>query len=254
MTAADDPYGDLLLGGPTLQPERATWIAISAVTTTDGVIAVRGSSRGIGGPGDRVAMRRIRRGADAVLVGAGTVRAEGYDAAMTGPEDVSWRRERGLADRPALVVATRSGDLGAFGAGVRESRVVLLGPLGAGVRLDDLRGRLRAGGSTLEVLDPDQGDGPGWPHALRVLRDAGIRRVACEGGPTLNAQLLAAGVVDEVLLTVAPRILGVAVDGTTTAGFAGGRTFGGRLELRSAIPVGDEVLLRYAVVPAAAGD
>jgi riboflavin biosynthesis pyrimidine reductase len=250
---ADDPYRDLVLGGLRSDDARERpWVALCAVTSVDGVTAVDGSSRGIGGAGDMRAMLRIRRGADAVLVGAATVRAEGYDAAMTRAEDVAWRVEHGLTERAALVIVSRTLELGDLGGGVRDTHVIVLtatDPDAPTRDLRDLAARLAANGSRLEVIDV-AGHDPrtiSWPRALAALRDAGLRRVSCEGGPSVNAQLLAQGLVDEVFLTIAPRVLGGGA--STLTGFAGTDPLPVPLRVRSVVPVGDELLVRYEVPP-----
>jgi riboflavin biosynthesis pyrimidine reductase len=244
VASPDDPYCDLLLGDlPLVDARERPWVALCAVTSSDGVTAVEGSSRGIGGDADRIAMRRIRRGADAVLVGAATVRAEGYDAPMTRAEDIDWRLAQGLQARAALVIVSRTLDLGPFGGGVQGTRVIVLTADPARPAPQVLQRRLEANGSSLEVIDAGRGGRLDWPSALERLREAGLRRVSCEGGPSVNGQLLAHGLVDEVFLTVAPRILGVGP--ATLAGYAGTRPVGDRLRLRSVAQVGDELLLRY---------
>lgn len=249
MTDIKDPYAELLLGDPA----GGSWIALCAVASSDGVTAVGGSSRTIGGTADRLAMRRIRRGADAVLVGAATVRAEGYDAPLTSEGDVAWRRARGLSERAALVIVSRTLALGTFGAGVHDTRVIILTDTMADAAASQtptadvaaLRSLIQRGGSTLEVVPVGRDGRLDWASALAWLRETGITRISCEGGPSLNAQLLDAGLVDEVLLTVAPRIIGVGAG--MLSGYAGALTREVRLELRSWEAVGDELLLRYLV-------
>lgn len=242
-----DPYHDLLVGGedpPT--DRRLPWVAICAVTSSDGVIAIDGSSRGIGGPADLRALQRIRRGADAVLVGGATVRAEGYDAAVTRTEDAGWRLERRLERRAAIVIVTRSLDLGTFGENVRDTRVVLL-TVGTRAEPTVLSERLAANGSTLEVIDGSVDGELDWAVALERLLAAGLRRISCEGGPSVNEQLLTRGLVDEVFLTVAPRMLGARARTPDAVGFAGGADLDGPMRLYSAFPVGDELLVRYTL-------
>lgn len=249
MTDVADPYAELLLG----EPAGGTWLALCAVASSDGVTAVAGSSRTIGGSADRLAMRRIRRGADAVLVGAATVRAEGYDAPLTSDLDAGWRQERGLSERAALVIVSRTLDLGTFGGGVHDTRVIVLTdimPAAAASQAPTadvaaLRSLLERGGSTLEVVPVGRDGRLDWAAALGWLRETGITRISCEGGPSLNAQLLDAGLVDEVLLTVAPKVLGGGAG--TLSGYAGALTREVRLQLRSVNAVGDELLLRYLV-------
>jgi riboflavin biosynthesis pyrimidine reductase len=246
MTDLAEPYAELVLGESSAE----TWVALCAVASSDGVIAVDGSSRTIGGPADRLAMRRIRRGADAVLVGAATVRAEGYDAPLTSDLDAGWRQDRGLSERAALVIVSRTLDLGTFGGGVQGTRVVVL----TDAELTDverradvtaLRSRLEGSGSTLELVSVGRDGAVDWAAALSWLAEAGITRISCEGGPSVNAQLLDAGLVDEVLLTVAPALLGTGPG--RTAGYAGEVSDAVPLELHSASRVGDELLVRYHV-------
>jgi riboflavin biosynthesis pyrimidine reductase len=243
------PYDDLLLGGATLDVDRVRpWVAICAVTSSDGVTAVDGSSRGIGGAADLQALLRIRRAADAVLVGAATVRAEGYDAALTRDSDVAWRLARGLAARAALVIVSRTLALGDFGGAIRDTRVIVLTAGSQHRQLDALAARLAEHDSSLEVIDVGPDETLDWSAALTWLRDAGLMRVSCEGGPSINAQLLARGLIDEVFLTIAPRILGAGGTGALT-GYAGPTPLPDLLRLRSAVPVGDELLVRYERSP-----
>jgi riboflavin biosynthesis pyrimidine reductase len=85
-------------------------VAAVMIASIDGQATVAGRSRGLGHPVDRALMRALRASADAVLVGAATVRAERY-ARLFDAEDVAARVAAGLSERPPLVVATRSGDV-----------------------------------------------------------------------------------------------------------------------------------------------
>jgi riboflavin biosynthesis pyrimidine reductase len=134
------------------------WVVLSMVSTVDGAIALDGVSGGLGNPTDQAVFLHTRRSADAVLVGAETVRAEGY---------------RPLPAHQRLVVVSASGELGATG------------------------GALAAAGNT-SVASGDVGD---------IVRSIDGDVCSLEGGPTLNGQALAAGVVDEMCLTVSPRLV-----------------------------------------------
>jgi riboflavin biosynthesis pyrimidine reductase len=242
--APADPYSDLVIGDRRPAGATRPWVAICAVASADGVVAVDGSSRGIGGPADLRALQRIRRGVDAVLVGAATVRAEGYDAALTRAEDAGWRRERGLTDIAVLVIVSRSLELGSFGSNVRDTRVILLTE-GAREAPEALTSRLAANGSTLELIDCADDGAFAWSVALERLLASGIQRISCEGGPSINAQLVTHGLVDECFLTIAPRLLGARGRTATTVGFAGDAISPGTMRLQSVAAVGDELLVRY---------
>ena len=149
----------------TVPAERA-WVIVSMIASIDGATAVDGVSGALGHPTDKAVLGLARAAADVILVGAATVRAEGY-----GPP------------RPPtqLVVVSRGlggglADLGALAAAPNTS-MVTPSEGAEQVNLGALLAR--------------------WPGQVAV----------CEGGPNLNGQLLAAGLVDEVFLTISPRML-----------------------------------------------
>lgn len=160
-------------------------VSAVAITTLDGRAAVGGTSGGLGNPADAALLQALRRRADAILVGAGTVRAEEY-----GPAPA----------RTRLAVVTRSLNVGdrIFGDPANPP-LVLTGP---GADRRKAREIERAGGEVIELPETSPA------HLLAALRRRGLRRVALEGGPGLYARFLAAGVVDEIFLTVAPTWLG----------------------------------------------
>jgi riboflavin-specific deaminase-like protein len=196
----DDAYSDLDpgVGGP--------WVAVSMVASVDGAVTLEGRSGGLGGEGDRVVFRALRDVADVVLVGAGTVRVEGYGPPRhRRPAAVARRRARGQQDRPAIAVVSRSLDLRGADRlleGAQEAAVVVLTSADADQdRARDLRER------GIEVVAAGDHD-VDLDRAVDLLHDRGWMRVLCEGGPRLNGQLLAAGRVDEIFVTVAPVVVG----------------------------------------------
>jgi 5-amino-6-(5-phosphoribosylamino)uracil reductase len=165
------------------------------VLSVDGAIAVGGSSRPLSGAADRAALRTLRAVSDVVLVGAGTAREEDYGRVPL-PEPLRRRRlEAGRAERPALAVATRSGDLDPASRLLAdpEQRVLVLT---AGPVPEDLPDHV-------EVVVAD-----GARAVVAALHDRGLRRVHCEGGPELLSALLADDVVDELCLTTSPQLVG----------------------------------------------
>jgi riboflavin biosynthesis pyrimidine reductase len=153
------------------------WLMINMITSLDGASAVDGTSGRLGGPGDRAVFSTLRSLADVILVGAGTVRSEGY-----GPP-------RKPGQKVAVVTRTAaldwSSDLFTSGAGLvvvpEDAEPVPVPSVRAGRSHVDL-------GSAVAQLD------------------GGV--VLAEGGPSLNGQLLAAGLVDELCVTIAPTLLG----------------------------------------------
>lgn len=197
----EGPYAGLTL--PPRGTDRPWWVALSMVSSLDGAASLRGRSSGLGGEADRRALARLRDAADAVLVGAATVREEGYGPLVGGPDRREDRIARGLAPVPRLAILTRSGDLDPGAAVFRHPRqrpLVLTSTDTAAT----VRERL---GAVADVVATD-GDHVDPEHALAHLAGVGLARVLCEGGPSVNAQLLAAGLVDEAFVTLAPAAVG----------------------------------------------
>ena len=188
-------------------PPGRPWVVVSMVASVDGATAIDGRSAGLGGPGDQRVFRALRGSADMILVGAGTVRAEGYRSPRTPDDKVVARRlAEGRAPRPRLVVVSGSLDLDPRAPLFTDRSEEDLSPIVATVasapqeRRDAL---VRV--AELVACGPSRVDLTGL---LAVLDDIGAGIVLCEGGPDLNHQLLAAGLVDEVCLTISPRLVG----------------------------------------------
>jgi riboflavin-specific deaminase-like protein len=179
--------------------EDRPWVAIGMVSTIDGGATVAGRTLELGGDADRIAFRALRGACDAILVGAGTVRAESYGPPGGPAARQQDRVARGLEARPRLVVVTGSLSLDADHRMFSDpaQRPLLVTHASADVRreaaLADVADVLRCGERTVDLRE-----------ALRALRALGYGRILCEGGPSLNAALLAEGLVDEVFLTIAP--------------------------------------------------
>lgn len=172
------------------------WLRLDMVASVDGTTVLDGTSRTLSGPADRAVFRTLRGLADAVLVGAGTARAESYGTVPLA-EDVRARRTaRGQAERPVLVVVSRSLDV----EPVPGSVVVTTGSA------DDGRAR-RLADAGVDVVRAGE-DEVDLAAGLAALRARGLDHVLAEGGPSLNAALLAADLVDELCLTTSPSLVG----------------------------------------------
>ena len=179
-------------------PARRRWVRSNFVTTLDGsAVGADGRSGSVNTPADNRVFALQRDLCDAVLVGSGTVRAEGY-------ERITPTRRRPAP--PALVVVSGSArvpeglrtPVQGRGAGLLVTRA------GAGTRAIDRARRVLgadavvvAGEATVDLL-----------AALDALAERGLRHVLCEGGPSLLGAALAAGVVDEVALSLVPTVVG----------------------------------------------
>lgn len=234
-------------------------IALNFVSTLDGVVALDrvGASGGReisgGFEPDRFTMGLLRASADAVLVGAGTVRASGTRAWTPGrvhPPSAAaysgWRREMGLTTTtPATVVVSASGDLrpDEFDLSEPDLSVILLSTSAGARRMRSLPRSER-----VEIVDLGDDGRVSVESIVGFLRDRGFGVVLSEGGPTLFGQLLAAGAVDDLFLTVAPQVAGRSAQAERLSlvegiGFAPGLAPWGRL--RSVMRSEHYLFLRY---------
>jgi riboflavin biosynthesis pyrimidine reductase len=215
LAALDDLDPDDVYGADSRQPVGdRPWVLANMIASTDGAASdPTGRSAGLGGPADLRVFSAIRAVADVVLAGAGTVRTERYGPARMLPAQEEARRIRGQSPRPRIAVVTRSLaldlDLPLFQEASDEYRPIVI-TTSAG--LDRVRS---SGGATATrelamvaeiVVAGDQS--VDWETALPTLRTtarAGV--VLMEGGPTTNAQLLAADLFDELCLTVSPQLV-----------------------------------------------
>lgn len=179
------------------------WVYTNMIASADGGTAVDGLSGALGGPADKLVFAALRSCADAILVGASTVREEGYRPPRR-PDDVRRRREaEGRRPDPRLAVVTRSLDLEPDLPLFEDpsNRPMIL-------TVSDAPRRRRAElEAVAEIVEVGHGD-VDLRLALGALWSGGIRTVLSEGGPTLNGQLVAADLVDEWNLSLSPHLLG----------------------------------------------
>jgi riboflavin-specific deaminase-like protein len=181
-------------------PEGRPFVFVNMVSTIDGRAQVGGSTGGLGEAADLEMLLELRALADAVLIGTGTLRVEGY-ARLIGSEERRARREAaGLTGDPVAVLLSRSLDL-PWDAGLfadAEQPVLVYTRADAQAEAAETR-------APVEVVRLEDAS----PAAMLAdLRARGIAALLSEGGPTLNSAMLAAGLVDELFLTIAPQITG----------------------------------------------
>jgi riboflavin-specific deaminase-like protein len=175
-------------------------VAMNFVATVDGRATIEGRSGPIGSATDTKMLARLRTRFDAVMIGAGTMRAERYGRVVPNREQRQGREQLGLSPDPLMVIVSGRLDL----------------PWDAPL--------FTAGGGTVLVFTAAEAEPPETATSLTVVRhegqvdlaaalshlrsEHGIRALICEGGPRLHSQLQAADLVDEVFLTTAPKLTG----------------------------------------------
>jgi riboflavin biosynthesis pyrimidine reductase len=235
---AGDPVDAAALLALYAVPAGQQLIRMLFVASLDGAVEVDGSSAGLGGAVDKQVIGILRAAADGVLVGARTLRRENYRAVRPLAARRAWRTSAGLAEYPRLVVVSGSLDLdpaqAAFASAPVRPVVITAGSADSQRRaaLAEVADVLVHGAERIDMT-----------AALARLRaEYGLNHLLCEGGPTLFGALHAAGLVDEVCLTISPVLAGAGA-GRIIAGARGALT---RMTLRHAVAADSFLFLRYA--------
>ncbi|MCZ2850628.1 dihydrofolate reductase family protein [Modestobacter sp. VKM Ac-2978] len=179
-------------------------VRVNFVASLDGAISVDGRSGGLGSDGDRRVFRTLRALSDAVLVGAGTAAAEGYRPVLPDSPVGRLRAQLGRPSVAPVVIVSRRASLAPGDQLVTDAVTPTLLVTCAAADADR-RTALASAGVEVLVCGEDDVD---LPTALDALAGRGLEQVLCEGGPALFAAALAAGVVDELDLSIAPLLVG----------------------------------------------
>jgi riboflavin-specific deaminase-like protein len=181
-----------------LAPPERPYVVVNMVATLDGKATVEGRTRAMSSEADRTLFHHLRTQVDAVLVGATTVAVEGYGRIVKSDELRAKREREGLAPNPLAVVASARLSLPAEAKLLHEEGQRVVIATGSDDRLEGVTADV----DYLIVSDD-------LPLLLGRLReDYAVRSILCEGGPTLNSHLFAAGLVDELFLSLSPKITG----------------------------------------------
>jgi len=172
------------------------------IASVDGRATIGGRSGALSDDGDRAMFHGLREQADAVLAGTSTLRTERYGRMISNAEARERRVARGRSPEPLACMVTRSGEVPTeiplFAE--PEARIVVF----SASAIDSLS-RCAA---HVELIRLEAAE-PALRAALARLRsDYGVRLLLCEGGPTLFGALLQERLVDELFLTVAPKLAG----------------------------------------------
>jgi riboflavin-specific deaminase-like protein len=190
-----------------LAPPDRPYLGINMVSSLDGKATLDWRTKGLSTEIDRRLFHHLRTQADAVMVGAGTAREERYGR-MTKNDELSAKRvaEGRAAEAVAVVVSGRL-DLPPDLPLLNEPDQAVLIATGSEAELPGLGGHVEYSRV-----------GDDLPRLMAELHERGVRSVLCEGGPMLNSFLFAAGIVDELFLTLNPKVLGGAAALTIVAG------------------------------------
>lgn len=185
----DRPAG----GGP--------WLRVNFVESVDGAATRAGRSGGLSSEADKRVFNLLRTLCDVVLLGAGTMRDEGYGPMRVDAAASRSRVQRGLTPQPGFAIVSGRLDLDpsspVFVDAPSRPLVITLetSPVTRRRALDAVADVVVCGSTSLDV-----------GAALDALRSRGLDRIHCEGGPSLFSTLLAAGAVDELCVTINPSI------------------------------------------------
>jgi riboflavin-specific deaminase-like protein len=230
LAGEEEIYQDLQLS-PAESP-LLPYVLVNMVSSVDGRSSVGGKAAGIGSQADRGAMRAVRSRVDAVMVGAGTLRAEKLNLGLDDSD----------ARQPLAVIVGGAGDLPIVErlVGKRQDAILAV--------LEGARGVPETGRDRLTVIEaPSTGHGRvdlRW--LLKSLKsDHAVDRLLVEGGPTLNRAMMDGGLANELFLTLAPKLL-FGKEAAIVRGDAGDDQGWSRgLELLSVHSSGSELFLRY---------
>lgn len=236
-------------GAPRAPAAERPRVLLNMASTADGRATIGGRSGPIGDRADGELFHALRTTVDAVLVGAGTVRAEHYGQLVREDSARRLRRARGLAEEPLACIVSTSLALPA-------SEIPLLADSAARVAiLTASPGDLPECAATVDYVRCARDGRLDLSRALAELRARlGVRTVLCEGGPHLNAQLLAADLVDELFLSLAPKLAGGDPASESLRILAGPELDPPvELDLLAVLESHSQLLLRYRVRRAVAG-
>lgn len=222
-------------------PRHECWVAAHMVAGLDGTAAVDGRVGALSTRPDQALFRDMREIADVVLVGAETVRLEGYGPIRLSAEAQSRRRELGKPPTPPIAVVSRSLNLdasaGVFADAPVHARTVVItceaADPGRRAEVEEFAPVIVAGD---ERVDPVE--------AMRELAGLGHGVVLCEGGPTWLGEIVAADLLDELLLSVSPMMGGDPLPVSVTPPGASISRF----ELKGAMAEEGTLFLRYETV------
>jgi riboflavin biosynthesis pyrimidine reductase len=216
-------------------PAQRPFVFLNFVATADGRAALDGRTQKLGSDADLELLLELRALADAVLIGTGTLRAEGYAQLVRSADRRARRTAAGMSEDPLAVVLSRGFDV-PWEAGLFQApEQPVLVYAGAPGEPPDVPAPVEV----VHLADPTPA------AALADLRRRGVAALLCEGGPTLAGALITAGLADELFLTLTPLLTGDEQEPTIVCGGRLPAPTG--LELLWVLRSGSELFLRYGL-------
>jgi len=209
---------------------------VNFISSLDGAATHDGLSGGLSNAADKVVFDTLRMLSDVVVVGAGTIRAEGYGDIRLEPDAVAWRRSEGLVEQPAIAIVSSNLDISPahpiFATTGPRPMVIThaASPVDRRTALAEVADVLVCGEEAVDMRP--------LVHALAA---AGYPQILCEGGPHLFGALIEADCVDELCLTLSPVLEG----GPAGRIAQGGTQATRRMALLHTFTVEDMLFLRY---------
>ena len=232
-----DPV-ELVAADTRAAPKDRPWVLVNMVASIDGAIEVEGRSGGLSSRADKAMFHALRQLPDVIMAGAGTVRVENYGPVQLDADAQARRVMRGQHALPRLAVVSGRAHLDPASrlfSDPAQRPIVITTTTASSHAVDKLRDVadiIIAGSDTVDLR-----------AAFAELREQDVKTLLCEGGPTLNNQLLRDDLVDEWCQTIAPVLTG----GTTAQSSIGSPPEDARsLQLARVIVEDDVLLVRYA--------
>lgn len=217
---------------------RQPWVKVNFISSADGAVSLGGRSGGLSDPNDKRIFQLGRALCDVVLVGAGTALIERYQGIRPGEVAADLRADRGLAAVPPIAVVTRRCSLAPDSPLITKATAPTI-VFTVRSAPAERRAALAAAGADVVITGDDDVDPVA---AVAELDRRALRRVCCEGGPHLFGSLIAADLVDELDLSIAPLLVGGDAGRIATGPLPMSAT---RLRLASVLHADDQLMLRY---------
>jgi riboflavin biosynthesis pyrimidine reductase len=178
------------------------WVQVNFVSSIDGAVTAAGHSEGLSGPGDQRVFHIQRDLADVILVGAATALVEGYRPLKPNEVRAERRARYGLAPLPPVAVVTAKASIMPDSPLITDALVPTI-VLTCEAAPQQSREALAEAGADVVVVGDELVDPVA---ALAELDRRGLRRVDCEGGPRLFAELIGQDLVDQLCLSISPQL------------------------------------------------
>lgn len=177
------------------------YVLLNMASTADGRASIEGRAGPIGDRADSELLHGLRTIADGLLVGANTVRVEHYARMLRGDDERELRQRRGLTRELPTYIVSASLDLS------RQSVPLLAEPRAPVTIITSSQATLPPSAASVDYIRLERNVDLDLETVLKRLRsEHGVNTLLCEGGPRLATQLLSAGLVDELFLSLAPKL------------------------------------------------